>query len=84
MKTWSTPGLARHLVTHPLRGVTVMRAGWRLRRRGWWHSWPPLPLPGIEYWHFRVVTAYGSSDEAPAPEAVVDAARWSLRQRVGR
>ncbi len=74
-------GLTAHLARHPgdIGAVTV--AGWRLRRSRWWASPPFLPLPDENYWHFRMITAYGEDDAAPTVDDVVAAARWSRRQR---
>ena len=79
MNRFWAPGLGRYLLRHPLA-----RAGWRLRRRGWWRSAPFLPLPSVNYWAFRTTAVGGSSGSPLSPEAVVDAAKWSLRQSVGR
>jgi len=78
-----TPGLAAYLVARPSRALVLARAGWRLRRRGWWRRAPFLPLPDAQYWEFRLRTAYGTTGHA-TPHDLVDAARWSLRQPVGR
>jgi len=84
MTSFWAPGLTGYLVRHPQRIAPLARAGWRLRRRGWWRLPPFLPLPPREYWAFRMSTAYGSSAPPPTPQAIVDAAEWSVRQRVGR
>ena len=84
MSTYWAPGLARHLIRHPSHTPTLLRAGWRLRREGWWRRPPFLPLPAADYWDFRLTTVNGSSSVPLDPEAMVDAATWSLRQRVGR
>jgi len=78
-----TPGLARYVLVRPSRLVVVTRAGWRLRRTGWWHRAPFLPVPDARYWEFRAYTAYGEG-AGPTPSEVVDAARWTIRQRVAR
>jgi hypothetical protein len=79
-----SPGLVRHLVRHPVDGVVVMRAGWRLRREGWLRHWPYLPLPDDKYWHFRMVTVNGTAGDAVSPASVIDAAKWAVAQPVGR
>jgi hypothetical protein len=84
VRTYWTPGLARHLVRHPSHALTLWRAGWRLRREGWWRHAPFLPLPTAEYWAFRLTTVNGNPNLPIDPEAMVDAAKWSLRQPVGR
>lgn len=77
-------GLARHLLGHPSDAVAVISSAWALRRSGWWRRPPFLPVPDPEYWEFRMVTAYGDAAATPSVRDVVDAARWSRRQRRGR
>jgi hypothetical protein len=79
-----TPGLARYLVRRPTKVLTLARAGWRLRRRGWLRHPPFLPIPDHAYWHFRVVTVNGTSGSALSPASMVEAATWALAQPVGR
>jgi hypothetical protein len=78
------PGLGAYLLRHPLDASMVLRAGWRLRRRDWWRHAPFLPMPYQPYWSFRMTTASGSSGVLPTPEEMVNAAKWSLLQRVGQ
>ena len=84
MKGLLAPGLGRHLARRPADAVVLVRAGWRLRREGWLHRWPFLPLPDEKYWHFRMVTVNGPADDALSPNSVVDAAKWAVAQPVGR
>ncbi|MBW4079275.1 MAG: hypothetical protein HIU84_12355 [Acidobacteria bacterium] len=84
MRRFWAPGLGRHLVAHPLDAVLLVRAGWKLRSRHWWRTAPFLPLPSREYWEFRMTTLGGSSNLRPTPAAMIDAAKWSIRQREGR
>lgn len=79
---WS--GLGAYLVRHPADVVVLARAGWRFRARSWWRHAPYLPVPDAAYWHFRMTT-YGADGATPLPaQAMVDAARWTLRQPVSR
>jgi hypothetical protein len=78
-----TPRLGRYLARHPSNVVLLVRAGWRLRRRGWLRHAPFLPFPDPAYWHFRMVTVNGSTQRALTPKSMVDAAKWALRQPVG-
>jgi hypothetical protein len=80
---WS-PGLGRYVARHPLSAWPLSRAGWRLRRQSWWRRVPFLPLPPQSYWAFRLSTANGSTGSKASPFAMVDAAKWSLRQSVRR
>ncbi len=75
---WSW-ALTRHVLRHPGDAVVLARAGWRLRRNQWWRHFPFLPLPGPDYWSFRLVTAEGAP-RLPDPVAMVAAAKWSLAQ----
>ncbi len=84
MRRFWTPGLTVWIVRHPSDAVVVARAAWRLRARGWWRRWPFLPLPHRAYWDFRTSTVNGSANPFVSPAAVVDAAKWTLLQRVGR
>lgn len=84
LKSWLTPGLAIFIARHPRVLVPIVGAGWRLRRRSWWRRPPFLPVPDPEYWNFRFVTAYAHSGRTPRPDEVVDAARWSMRQRADK
>jgi hypothetical protein len=77
-------GLGPYIVRHPSTLVPLSRAAWKLRRRGWWHQVPFLPLPDEAYWTFRQVTAVGSAGATLQPKDAVAAAQWSVRQGVGR
>lgn len=49
----------------------------RLARPGWWHRWPPLPVPDEALWRFRMETAYGGSgDVVPDAADVVSFIAW--------
>jgi hypothetical protein len=62
--------VARAVVPRPSLWWAAAGAMVRMARRGWWHRAPFLPIPGEEYWQFRLVTAYGGSGEGgPAAEA---------------
>ena len=80
----STIDLAKYLVRRPLAVFPLARAGWRLRRRGWWHHSPFIPLAPRDYWSFRVMTATGDGEISPRAEEMVQAARWAARQWIGR
>lgn len=84
MRRFWAPGLGRHVLQHPLDAVVLARAGWKLRSANWWRRAPFLPLPSRDYWDFRMTTVGGSASYRPTPEAMVEAAEWSLRQRAGR
>ncbi len=84
MKIRWPKGVLVHAVRHPMDGIALLRAGWGLRRSDWWRSSPFLPVPDPEYWTFRMVTAYGSSESVASVEDAVAAAKWSVRVRRGR
>jgi hypothetical protein len=69
-----------HFVRHPGEIPVVTRAAWHLRRRGWWRRAPFLPLPGREYWLFRLATATGSVTGTTSVREVVEFAKWSDQQ----
>ncbi|MED5265417.1 MAG: hypothetical protein VYA88_04670 [Actinomycetota bacterium] len=53
---------ATALIRRPsLWGVAVTQL-WRMRKNGWYKSFPFLPLLNKSYFHFRIVTAYGNED----------------------
>ena len=57
--------------------VAVVQVG-RLARPGWWHRWPPLPLPDAALWRFRLETAYGDDAVgAPTAEDIRSFLHWS-------
>jgi hypothetical protein len=56
--------VAGALVRRPWLWPAAVAEGLRLARPGWWHQWPPLPVPDEALWRFRMETAYGGSGEA--------------------
>ncbi len=83
MNLWP-PRFARYLVTHPRDVPVVIAAAWALRRTGWWRRTPFLPVPDDAYWQFRLATFGGSPTPQLDPREVVEAAKWSRRQRSTR
>jgi hypothetical protein len=43
----------------PVAGAEALR----MAKPGWWHRWPPVPLPDPALWRFRLETAYGDKGE---------------------
>lgn len=76
--------LARHLRQHPSDARLLLVALWRMRTTRWWRRPPFLPLPDRAYWRFRLSTATGSSSGSPSVREMVEFAKWSSLQRVGR
>lgn len=72
---WAMRAMGAVLV-RPSLWVTALAQVLRLARPGWWHRWPPLPLPDGEYLRFRMVTAYGDPDRRPDPADVVTYLHW--------
>ncbi len=76
--------VARHLARHPAHARILLVALWRLRATNWWRRAPFLPLPDRAYWGFRLSTATGSTSGSTSVREIVEFAKWSARQRVGR
>jgi hypothetical protein len=76
--------LARHLLRHPADARGLLIALWRIRATDWWRRAPFLPLPDRAYWRFRLATATGSPTGSPDVREMVEFAKWSALQRVGR
>lgn len=64
------------VLARPSLWPTALRQAMVLAVPGWWHRWPPLPLPDRDYLAFRLLTAYGRSDHPPEPADVVAYLRW--------
>lgn len=56
--------VVRAVLWHPSLWPAAIRSVLRLARKGWWRTWPPLPVPGTRYWNFRVSTAMGGTVHA--------------------
>jgi hypothetical protein len=77
--------VGRTVLTRPRLWGVGLRTALRLAPKGWWHEWPPLPLPDEAYWRFRLETAYGGNGEAPLREEdIVAYLQWCQRNRVPR
>jgi hypothetical protein len=76
--------LMRHLLQHPAEVRPLLSAFWRMRAAHWWRRAPFLPLPDRAYWRFRLATATGSPTGSPSAREMVEFAKWSALQRVGR
>ena len=50
------------IIRRPYLWVAAITQLWRMRDKGWYKSFPFLPLPNEEYLRFRIVTAYGHED----------------------
>ncbi|HEY6428896.1 MAG TPA: hypothetical protein VIX84_16860 [Acidimicrobiales bacterium] len=76
----------RAVLPHPSLWWAAAAALSRLARRGWWRRPPFLPLPGAEYWRFRLMTAYGGEGDGDAltPSDVLAYLRWCQRARPRR
>lgn len=73
------------VLPHPSLWGAAAAAVLRLARRGWWRRPPFLPLPGGDYWHFRLVTAYGGGGaDALTADDVVAYLRWCQKARPRR
>ena len=80
----SAPGPSRQavvamacaVVARPDLWWTALGAVRRLAAPGWWWSRPHLPLPAGRLWAFRMVTAYGASDQVPDRSDVIAYLEW--------
>ena len=45
--------------------LTLMRYGWRVRRKGWWYRFPFLPVPPKLWLLWRFETAWGIDSMNP-------------------
>ena len=45
--------------------LTLMRYGWRVRRKGWWYRFPFLPIPPKLWLLWRFETAWGIDSMNP-------------------
>jgi hypothetical protein len=84
MKVAFIQDTARHLWRHPADAGPLLVALWRMRATSWWRRAPFLPLPDRAYWRFRMATATGSPTGSPDVREMVEFAKWSALQRVGR
>ena len=80
--TWSrlTLALVWRGLLNPATGLSLMRVGWRFRRRRWYSHFPFLPLPAGDYVRWRMHTAFGRDDAVPSADDVVRYARWATRE----
>ena len=84
-------GVAAAVLKRPSLWVEAGRVVFRFARRGWWRSWPPLPVPPREYLAFRIQTNSGgvadsgdatvSPQAAPQPGDVVAFLKWTGSNR---
>jgi hypothetical protein len=76
----------RAVLPRPQLWWAAVAALGRLARRGWWRRPPFLPLPGQDYWRFRLVTAHGGTgtEEPLSSEEVVAYLQWCRRSRPRR
>jgi hypothetical protein len=81
----SWPGLSLSLIARSLKnpaiGISLVRVGWRFRRRDWYKRFPFLPLPARDYVRWRLHTAYGRDDAVPPADDVIRYARWATREQ---
>jgi len=60
----------------PRLWCTALVQARRLAPRGWWHRWPPRPLPDPDYLQFRSQTMYGGDARSPEPADVLSYLWW--------
>lgn len=76
---WVTAAAA--VCRRPSLWWTAMAESAGLVPRGWWHHWPPAPLPSAGWLAFRMETAYGEPTARPSPEDVVAWLEWCRSSR---
>ena len=45
--------------------IILLKYGWRVRRKGWWHRFPFLPIPPKQWLLWRFETAWGIDSMNP-------------------
>ena len=70
------------LAQKPRLWSTALRQVLRLAPSGWWHRWPPLPLPDRDYLRFRLQTMYGGQGRSPNAADVVSYLSWCKREKI--
>ena len=74
--------VARAVARRPWLWPVALEEAWRLARPGWWHRWPPLPVPDSALWRFRMETAYGGrGDQTPRENDIVSFLSWARAMR---
>ncbi|MFW5947591.1 MAG: hypothetical protein ACOCUW_03775, partial [Gemmatimonadota bacterium] len=71
--------LAGRALVRPRLLVSMLRAAWRFRARGWWRRPPFLPVPPAEYLEWRLQTAYGDDGREPTIQELDRYLRWANR-----
>lgn len=59
----------------------LLAAAWAFRARGWYRTFPFLPLPPRSYLEWRMETAYGDPRAVPPPDELARYLRWARRMR---
>jgi hypothetical protein len=68
--------IAATVARQPRLWGIAFRQAFRLTRRGWWRTIPPLPVPPRDYLEHRMQTQYGDADHIPEPVDVVNYLLW--------
>ncbi|MGC8511462.1 MAG: hypothetical protein ACP5P1_00270 [Acidimicrobiales bacterium] len=76
--TFATAGLSKALLRRPDLWPELAR----FVPRRWWATWPPIPVPRLDYLRFRYQTMYGHSREASTGE-LIDYLKWCKRMTAG-
>ncbi len=64
------------VLRHPSLWAVAVVQVLRLAVPGWWHRWPPIPLPDAGYLRFRLQTQYGDAEREPAPADLLSYLHW--------
>lgn len=77
MRTRGFGRVVRAVASRPELWSVASVVAARLVPPRWWRRWPPVPLPDLDYWRFRMQTAYGGNgDASPEPADVVEFLEW--------
>ncbi|NNC92005.1 MAG: hypothetical protein HKN80_05900 [Acidimicrobiia bacterium] len=73
--------ILRVVIRRPLLWPEALRTLVAFTPRRWWQHAPFLPVPRRPYLRWRLQTAYGSPDAAPAASDLVHFLEWRKDQR---
>ena len=75
------PSILRVILRHPTLWPEAIRTYAAFTPAGWWKQRPFLPVPRRAYLRWRMQTAYGAADAAPAPSDLIHFLEWRRDQR---
>lgn len=75
-------GVRRAIVRRPDLWIEAARSAVAFAPKGWWRTFPPLPIPERGYMAWRRFTAYGDPDRGLSGADVVAFLEWRRRVRM--